>query len=116
MVRYYLLQWNHILSLYNTWCEKASRKSGALSPSFFLPFFNLLVIEINRIIYTSTRTVLRPVSTGTLRGIGVDNSTIDDVGTTTGITTVPTARLLLLCLLLCLLLSQIGRASCRERV
>ena len=54
--------------------------------------FNLLVIEINRIIYTSTRTVLRPVSTGTLCCIGVDNSTIDDVGTTTGITTVPTAR------------------------
>lgn len=40
MVRYYLLQWNHILSLYNTWCEEASRKSGTLSPSSFLLVFS----------------------------------------------------------------------------
>lgn len=29
-----------ILSLYNTWCEEASRKSGTLSPSSFLLIFS----------------------------------------------------------------------------
>ena len=47
--------------------QRRWNSGGTVTRPLFIPFFNLLVIEINRIIYTSTRTVLRPVNTGALR-------------------------------------------------